>query len=247
MARKARDAEVYGLYHIYQLGNQNRKLFESHADRQKFLEILSKARKRFGFKLYAYCIKTSDQYHLIVDTNGSDLSKVMKSINIAYAMYAKCDGKLFRDRYKSEVIETPEALNRIMEALHKETPNNEYNSYCVYESQMDANLLIDIEPLSVLTDEQVDIEDAISVCNRNRNQEKQPCENCIKDFDEAQNALLQKASNEGYALTEVFSDKAIRNQYIHYFRKHSLLSLKELGQLFDGLTESTVCKILSQK
>lgn len=247
MARKARDAEVYGLYHIYQLGNQNRKLFESHADRQKFLEILSKARQRFGFKLYAYCIKTSDQYHLIVDTNGSDLSKVMKSINIAYAMYAKCEGKLFKDRYKSEVIETPEALSQIMETLHRDTPNNEYNSYCVYESQMDANMLIDIEPLSVLTDEQVVIEDAISVCSRNRNRDEQPCENCLKDLNESEKALLEKASNEGYALSEVFKDKTIRNRYIHYFRKHSLLSLKELGQLFGGLTESTVCKILSQK
>ena len=247
MARKAREAEVYGLYHIYQSGNENRALFGSHEDRQRFLEILSKARQKFGFKLYAYCIKTSDQYHLIMDTNGSDLSKIMKSINIAYAMYAKCDGKLFKDRYRSEVIETPEDLELIMKALHKDTPSNEYNSYCVYESQMDANLLIDIEPLSILSGEQVVIEDAISVCNRNRERDEQSCENCLKDFEEAERALLEKASNEGYALSEVFKDKMIRNQYIYYFRKHSLLSLKELGQLFGGLTESTVCKILNQK
>ncbi|GAU76748.1 transposase [Fusibacter sp. 3D3] len=247
MARKARAAEVYGLYHIYQSGGDHRKLFESHVDRQKFLEILSRARQKFGFKLYAYCIKTADQYHLIVDTNGSDLAKMMKSINIAYAMYVKCDGRLFKDRYKSEMIETPQALAQIMEKLHRETPNNAYNSYCVYESQMDSKMLIDIEPLSVLTEAQVIIEDAVSVCNRNRNSEEQPCENCLKDLDEAQRALIEKASSEGYTLSEVFTDKIIRNQYIHYFRKHSLLSLKALGQLFGGLTESTVCKILSQR
>ncbi len=246
MARKAREAEVYGLYHIYQLGSDQRALFTSHLDRQKFLEILSKARQKFGFKLFAYCIKNPDQYHLIVDTNGTDLSKMMKSINIAYAMYAKCEGKLFKDRYKSEVIESSEALREIMKILHKDTPSNEYNSYCVYESQVDSKMLIDIEPLSILTDEQVALEDVDTICQRN-NHHQIYCENCIKDLEEAQNVLVDKASKEGHLLSEVYKDKIIRNEYIHYFRKNSILSLKELGLLFGGLSESTICKILNQK
>lgn len=246
MARKARAAEVYGLYHIYQSGSSQRALFESHLDRQKFLEILSKARLKFGFKLYAYCIKNPDQYHLIIDTNGTDLSKLMKSINIAYAMYAKCDGKLFKDRYKSQIIETPETLKTIMEKLHKDTPTNEYNSYCVYESKVDSKLLIDIEPLSVLTDEQVIIEDVETVCSRNKHQDIE-CENCIKTLSEAQEALALKAKNEGHTLGEIYKDKSLRNTYIHFFRKHSILSLRDLGLLFGGLSESTVCKILNQK
>ena len=56
-----------------------------------------------------------------------------------------------------------------------------------------------------------------------------------------------KAKNEGHALGEIYKDKSLRNTYIHFFRKHSILSLRDLGLLFGGLSESTVCKILNQK
>lgn len=41
----------------------------------------------------------------------------MKSINISYAMYAKCNGKLFSDRFKSHPIESEEALQLLKEEI----------------------------------------------------------------------------------------------------------------------------------
>ncbi len=241
MARKARDVDVNGLYHVSQSGGDSRLLFETGEDRIKFLEILSQARLKYGFKLYAYCVQQPNKYHLILFTNGSDLSKVMKSLNIAYAMYAKCDGKLFKDRYKSEKIEDSEALKALIEKLHSVDKSDEFNSFCYYENSVDAEMLIDIEPLSILLNHNVSIEAVDSVCMRREN-----CKNCMETVEEASEKLGELARERKMTVQELIKDKPLRNEMIYLFRKNSLLSLKELGEVFGGLSESSVCKILSQ-
>ncbi|HCW73194.1 MAG TPA: hypothetical protein DHM90_04710 [Clostridiaceae bacterium] len=49
----------------------------------------------------------------------------------------------------------------------------------------------------------------------------------------------------GMSLTELLKEKELRNELILKFRKNSTLSLKELGSLFGGLSESSICKILN--
>ncbi len=216
MARKARDAEAFGVYHIKQTSADNRQLFESDADRVKFLEILNQSKHKFGFRLFAYCLRNPSMYHIILHANGSDLSKIMKSINIAYAMYRKGEGKLYKDRYKSVLIEDEATYRRIKSEIEQDwVAGNCFNSDSAY---CDISGPFDVE-----------------------------CEDCIRTVDAAKSKLDEIARAENLSLDALLKMKDKRNALIVDFRKSTMLSLKDIGVIFGGLTESTVCKILKKE
>lgn len=218
MARKARQAVSDGIYHVIQKGNTARCLFETDADRHTFLNLLIEAKKKYDFKLYAYCLEDTNTYHLLLHVNGGDLSKIMKSLNIAYAMYIKCEQKLFKDRYKSIRIE----------------------SVCDFEEVRSSVICNRIEGSCFNTD--------AAVCESdNPFEQNTRCTECINDIEEAMRVLETFADEEGVTVKEMLAHKEKRNTLIRYFRMQSSLSLKELGILMGGLTESMICKILKSK
>ena len=218
MARKARKAVSDGIYHVIQNGNTTRCLFESDLDREVFLALLIDTKKKYDFKLYAYCLEDSNTYHLLLHVNGGDLSKIMKSINIAYAMYIKCEHRLFKDRYKSIRIE----------------------SDCDFEKVKDSVICNQKEGSCFNTDS--------TICeSENPFTQTRSCTKCIKDIEEALKTLDAIAASEKTTVQRMIADKDKRNALIKYFRKHSLLSLKDLGVLMGGLSESMICKVLKSK
>lgn len=229
MARKARIKDPYGTFHITQSGGGQKLLFEKEEDRTEFLEILKKAQTQFQFKLYAYCLLSDNQYHLVMDLNGADMSKVMKSINIGYAMYKDQKEPLFKDRYKSELLKSTEDAADVVKRLHKNgITGSLWNSYCTYDKEA---------PLKL---------DWISSIEKRADQkEGTPCRNCMETLEEAEEKLKEVSLERGLSLEELLKEKEIRNDLILRFRKNSTLSLKELGTLFGGLSESSICKILS--
>ncbi len=214
MARKARGATPEGVYHIQQRSTELRSLFESDDERMKFLQLLKETKQKYGIKLYAYCLEDPNTYHIIIHANGSDLSKLMKSLNIAYAMYVGFDGPLFKDRYKSHLIDSACTY----EAVRSDVVNSKNEKMSCFNS--DPLYCDDENPF-----------DAI-------------CMPCLKTRDEAYLKLEKLASSHQMTVDEMLGNKEIRNDLIIEFRKSSLLSLKELGLLFGGLSESSVSKIL---
>lgn len=213
MARIARKAAPEGVYYVSQMGNQYRDLFVTDMDRTKFLELIKESKRKYGFKLYAYCLEDANVYHLVIHANGSDLSKIMKSLNIAYAMYIKSDKPLFKDRYKSELILSKCDFDRICsDVICNKVTGSCFNS----ESEI------------------CDHDDPF----------KTECKTCIKSSEEAMIKLKEIAEIDQMSLENLLKDKERRNELIVLFRKTSLLSLKDLGELFGGLSESSVCKIL---
>lgn len=229
VARKARIKDPYGTFHITQSGGGQKLLFEKEEDRTEFLEILKKAQTQFQFKLYAYCLLSDNQYHLVMDLNGADMSKVMKSINIGYAMYKDQKEPLFKDRYKSELLKDTEDAEDVVKTLHKNgIPGSLWNSYCTYDTAA---------PLKL---------DWISTIEKRADKENtSPCRNCMETLEEAEEKLKEVSVEKGLSLEELLKEKEIRNDLILKFRKNSTLSLKELGTLFGGLSESSICKILN--
>ncbi|WP_313125606.1 hypothetical protein [Proteiniclasticum ruminis] len=229
MARKARIKDPYGTFHITQSGGGQKLLFEKEEDRTQFLEILKKAQLQFQFKLYAYCLLSDNQYHLVMDLNGADMSKVMKSINIGYAMYKDQKEPLFKDRYKSELLKETEDAEDVVRSLHKNgVTGSLWNSYCTYDKE--SPLKLDwISPIEKSADKK----------------DTSSCRNCMETLKEAEVKLKEFSLERGLPLEDLLKDKEIRNDLILKFRKNSTLSLKELGILFGGLSESSICKILS--
>lgn len=223
MARKSRIKDTHGTFLIQQSGGSERPLFTSDEDRLRFLGILKNAQNQFSFRLKGFCLSEANGYRILMDVNGGDISKIMKSINIAYGMYAKCEGNLFKDRYKSTLLETPQALVEAESCMRQEKAlESPWNTYCT--------ATLEIKPeLKVLLESQP---------------EEAPCTDCMTNVEEAMARLSRIQKEDGRPLQAIFKDKPYRNHLIRLFRQHSTLSLKELGQIFGDVSESSVSKIL---
>ncbi len=229
MARKARVKDPYGTFHITQSSGPHRKLFENKDERQAFMEILRRCQVKFQFKLYAYCLLSDHDYHLVINPCGGDLSQIMKSINIAYAMYVDSKEPLYKDRYKSKKMNDIAETQSFISKLHRPGQNRSiYNSYCVYDAK---------NPLKLDWVSQLDSKESTDLAKHNPE--------TIHSLEEAYRELQKLTIEKDLSLKELFKDKELRNELIVTFRKNSNLSLKDLGTLFGNLSESTICKILN--
>ncbi|HEY8889957.1 MAG TPA: transposase [Clostridium sp.] len=123
MPRTFRLKNEESIYHIMCKSITEVNLFKDPDDKNKYLSLLKKYKILYDFKLYGYCLM-DNHLHLIIDANGSDISKVMHGINFSYAMYFnkkhKRLGPLFRDRFKSLIV----ANERYLKTLTLYTHNN---------------------------------------------------------------------------------------------------------------------------
>lgn len=115
MAREAREKKLFSTYYIKQTC-PDRQIFKNEDDRIIFIDTIVKVKDKYNFKLYKLCIHP-EGYEMIVYDNGSDISKIMKSINISFAMQYKCQHEacktVFKERYKSRILQACDVLNEI--------------------------------------------------------------------------------------------------------------------------------------
>lgn len=106
MARKARLKLANAIYHIYQHGMYEINLFNDDQDKEYFLYLIKKYKCIYKVKIFAYCIMTT-HYHILINPNCADISKVMHSINQCYAQYYnkkyKRKGHVFSSRFESKI------------------------------------------------------------------------------------------------------------------------------------------------
>lgn len=211
MPREARAKKLYSYYYIEQKCDKSLVIFRTKKNRLMFLETLKKVKEKYNFKLYGVSVHRSG-FELILYDNGSDISKIMKSLNISIAMQYKCDdpdcGVVFKERYKSEMI-TPSSVSERIKKL----------PLCVYMSEELLDLFL---------------------------VEEMPIKQCIDCVDKAKEKLEEILESEGLTFEEMLKNKALRNELIKDFRKTSVLSLAQLGELFGQISESGVSKILSR-
>ena len=121
MARPLRIAYPGALYHVTSRGNEQKDVFKSERDREKFLEYLASATVRYGAVIHAYCLM-SNHYHLLLETPAGNLSQIMRHINGAYTTYfnikRKRSGHLFQGRFKAILIEADEYATELSRYIH---------------------------------------------------------------------------------------------------------------------------------
>lgn len=212
MPREARQKKLYSNYYITQCGPKTDVIFSSEEDRKIFIRTLENVKTKYNFKLYGVGISPNG-YEILLYDNGNDISKIMKSINISFAMKYKCEHEdcdsVFKERYKSVIV----GQNELASVLSK-------MPLCIY---IDAGLL-----------------DSTDEKEFNYNQ---VCLDCI---EKAKSKLEEIVVTEGHTFEEMLKNKKWRNTLIQDFRKNSILSLSEIGDLFGGLSESAICKILNK-
>jgi putative transposase len=107
LPRAARVKLQDAIYHVMARSISEIDMFKEDIDKKKYLALVKKYQELYKFRVYGYCLM-SNHLHFIIDANGSDISKVMHSINFSYAQYFNRThnrrGHLFQDRFKSKII-----------------------------------------------------------------------------------------------------------------------------------------------
>ncbi len=243
MARRAREKIPFGTYLIEQFCAKDKLLFESDIDRRIFLEICLQKKAQFHFKLYGYCLSDESSYRLVIYDNGGDISKIMKSINISYAYHLKERGRIFRDRYKSTLLKSPEKLQYILNEISGEKPCCDFKTD-LSEKLLDGDIYFTPEGgsrESIITfDSKTNshcLDYGPSCKSRN---------DCISSVKQGMLSLEKAAKRQGLTVEQLLNDKQVRNMELLKLRKTTTLSLKEIGRIFGGLSESAVCRIINR-
>jgi len=102
-------------------GNEKKDIFNSNADKQRFLETVFEKKQENRFYLHAFCLM-NNHVHLMISEGVEDVATVMKRINVSYVYYFnnkyKRVGHLFQDRFKSEVVEQERYLLALVRYIH---------------------------------------------------------------------------------------------------------------------------------
>jgi REP element-mobilizing transposase RayT len=125
-------------------GNERREIYQSQSDYNKFKAFLKEAQDKYSFILHCFVLM-SNHYHLLIETPGANLSKIMHFINSSYTTYfnisQKRSGHLFQGRYKACLVEHDNYLLELSRYLHlnpvrakiverpEEYPYSSYRSY----------------------------------------------------------------------------------------------------------------------
>lgn len=271
MPRAARDKGVFLTYHIIQRGNERKNIFNSEDDRIKFLETIYKMKEKYNFKLESYCLM-DNHVHLLINDNGNDISKVVKSINISYAYYFnktyKRVGHLFQDRFKSEAIGDDKYLlsvsayihnNPVMAGIVRMPQEYRWSSFGYYlGNDSYRSGLIDSERILGLfsgnkkramekyLDYVLKYQTKIGILDveEDRIIIRKEGHNYLESYEDAKEFVNNELKAIEKNLDHLATDKMLKKKLITKLRKNSSLTLAEIGQLVGGISPSMVCKIL---
>jgi putative transposase len=121
MARKPRIQFEGAFYHVITRGNQRQKIFKDEEDYRQYLEIVSRYKDLYKFRLYAYVLM-NNHVHLLIETGETPLSKILQGINQSYTCRFnrkyKTVGHLFQGRYKAILCDRDSYLHSLVKYIH---------------------------------------------------------------------------------------------------------------------------------
>jgi putative transposase len=223
MARKARKDLKTNVFSILQQSDV--KVFLNDADREAFIHIIEQTQKKFNFICYAYCLLDDYQFKLIINVNKQSISKIMQSMIVSYTHHRQLSSKLFPQRFKSKPLYSKEEVMAEINNIHKKG-SSIYNSYCIVNHSIEHS----IDWLTPIHQQ------PIHFVNQSLPVSDEKLRGMLHDFLKQHNCDM----------IEIQKDKALRNQCIMRLRHQTNCSLKQIGYLFGGLSESTISKILKQ-
>jgi len=119
--RKPRELVSGALYHVSARANRKEMIMDASADKQLFITVLERAKKRFDFEVENFCI-LGNHYHLMVRPSpGTSLSSLMQWIMSVFAMAWNrihgLTGHVWGERFFSRVISTFQGFFRVFQYI----------------------------------------------------------------------------------------------------------------------------------
>lgn len=108
MPRKNRELMDLGIYHVVGRGNNRQQLYRDHVDYEQKVALLLRAKQKWTFDLFHYCLMPNHFHFLVRVQQRTDLPNMMRETLLAYTRYYKRKyhfiGHLFQGRFKSPRI-----------------------------------------------------------------------------------------------------------------------------------------------
>lgn len=153
MPRQARSESETGYYHIMIRGINKEKIFATDQEKERIVTLIREKTQEEACRIIAYCIM-DNHMHMIIHAEKSELVKIMKKINISYAMSYnqrhKRIGPVFQDRFRSENITDESYLYGAIRYIHNNpieagmvSKVEEYKWSSIREYLSNENLLLD--------------------------------------------------------------------------------------------------------
>jgi putative transposase len=152
MARPYRLQAENCLYHVMSRGDDRKRIYRMPSDYNKFMKYVVKAKERYLFYLYAYCLM-ANHFHLLIETTRPNISKIMHYIKGSYTTYYNIrhqrTGHLFQGRFKSIVVDKDTYfleltryihLNPVYAGIVQDPVEYEWSSYRGYVGKKDTYL-----------------------------------------------------------------------------------------------------------
>ena len=158
MARKARIELPGGLYHVITRGNNRGRIFDSPADYDKFLSLLSAQKIKLPFFLYAYCLMTN-HVHLLIERQTDAVGRIMHRLLTGYSQYYnrryRRVGHLLQGRHKAILCQSDQYLSELVRYIHlnpvrarmvRKPEQYQYSSHGCYVGLQPAGI-VDVDPV----------------------------------------------------------------------------------------------------
>ena len=122
MARPLRIEYPNAWYHIMNRGRRSETIFADKRDYAGFIELLKDTAEMWNLRIAAYCLMPN-HYHFLAQTPDANISRCMRHIDGVYTQrynrYHRCDGSLFRGRFKSILIDADQYLLQLVRYIHR--------------------------------------------------------------------------------------------------------------------------------
>jgi len=157
MPRCKREKDDNAIYHVTVRGNNKEAIFFNDDDKNRYLETLKRYKEKYKITFYGYCLM-DNHIHLLIDSMGQDISKIMQGISLSYTIYInktydRC-GHLFQDRFWSKIVDSEKYLvtasryihrNPVRAQIVKNEIDYKWSSINIYTGKKDSYKIVDEE------------------------------------------------------------------------------------------------------
>jgi REP element-mobilizing transposase RayT len=103
-------------------GRRGEEIFADDQDYSMFTDLLKETSEIWNTRIAAYCLMPN-HYHMLIQTPDANISRSMRHLNGVYTQRYnsrhRCDGQLFRGRYKSILIGSDSYLLQVVRYIHR--------------------------------------------------------------------------------------------------------------------------------
>jgi len=123
MGRNARINYPDLIYHVINRGNNREIIFVEDEDYRHYLNTIQRYKKKYHFKLYAYCLMTNHIHLLVKVSKEGSISQIMQSLTVAHTRwynykYRRC-GHVWQGRFNSPIVSQDEHMLAVMRYIEQ--------------------------------------------------------------------------------------------------------------------------------